>query len=221
MPAPRRDPLAKHRRHLAEVPDDFLQEKLKLLRVDPDEFAELPPLVISGQRRRVTITPDGAKPARGLDVKPHVRRISPDSLDELKELAGIPNRVVALDPEPELRLPPVDHRRVAKLRSVKAFKDFGDADRDVFWSAAQRLLNGPSGPDVLDQPGYRMVSDLMLDLAKNLGVLIASDLVVATGQRVDFSGFGTFYFNNVLVYGTGSICLGGNAKMHAYQVSHV
>jgi hypothetical protein len=221
MPAPRRDPLAKHRRHLAEVPDDFLHEKLKLLRVDPDEFAKLPPIVISGQRRPVTIAPDGAKPAKLLDVKPHMRRISPDSLDELKELAGQPNRVVAFDPEPESRLPKVDAARVAKLRGAKAFKNLDAEQRDVFWTAAQRLLHGSSGPDVLADAGYQRVAELMLGLASGIGLLLSSDLIVATGQRVDFSGFGILYFNNVLVYGTGSIRMGGNAKMHAYQVSHV
>ena len=221
MPAPRRDPLSKHRKHLAEVPTEFLQEKLKLLRIDPDEFAKLPPLIIGGQRRPVDITPDGAKPAKLLDVKPHARRISPASLDELKELAGQPNRVVALDPEREQRLPRVDAASVAKLQRARAFKDLDSRQRDVFWSAAQRLLHGSSGPEVLAQPGYKRVSELMLDLSKGLGVLIAPDLIVATGQRVNFSGFGTLYFNNVLVYGTGSIRMGGNAKMHAYQVSHV
>jgi len=221
MPAPRRDPLSKHRRYLAEVPDDFLQEKLKLLRIDPDEFAQVPPVIISGQRRPVDISPDGAKPAKVLDVKPHVRKLKPRSLDELKELAGVPNRVVALDAEVEQRLPEIDDAVVAKLPRKKAFKDLDGDQRDVFWTAAQRLLQGSSGPEVMAKPGYELVGELMVGLAQNIGLLFATDLVVTTGQRVNFTGFGTLYFNNVLVYGTGSICMGGNAKLHAYQVSHV
>jgi hypothetical protein len=221
MPAPRRDPLSKHRKHLAEVPDDFLQEKLKLLQFDPDEFAKLSPLIVSGQRGPVTITATAAKPAKLLDVKQHVRTIAPGSLDELKELAGQSNRAIERDPDPEARLPKVDDRSVAALEGAKTFKDLDGVQRDVFWLAAQRLLHGSSAPDVLTKAGYKQVSELMLNLAGRLAILLATDLIVTTGQRVNFSGLGVLYFNNVLVYGTGSICLGGNTKMHAYQVSHV
>jgi hypothetical protein len=219
---PAADPIAKHRRYLLEPPDEFVADKLKLFGVSPSLLAKLPPLVVSGRKGVVTIHPlEGAKP-KIVDVKQHTRVVQPKSLDQLKELTGVPNRAfegakagVAI---PRLE---VDPEVLAKLPKTVSFGKLRPEVADDAFAAAHNVVYGPTDPSLLAQPGYAAISKAVVAAAAKLSVFFAPDLVVAAGQIVSFAAFGALYFNNVLVYGNGTIRLGAYTKLHAYQVRHV
>jgi hypothetical protein len=217
------DILKKHRRHMADVPDDFLETKLAMLGVDREEFGKIPSIVIEAPRRKertITITPKSVKPARLIDVKAHTRSVKPQTLDELKELAGTPNRLLEGRPERLEWVGRVDRKRLQKVSGRKLDRlDF--ADKKLAFGAARELLHGYADPTVLERPEWQWVVKTMLDLASRLTVFLAPDLIVGAGQSVSFTAYGTFYFNNVIVYGNGGIRLGGQAKLHAYRINHV
>ncbi len=219
---PTADPLAKHRRYLLEPPEAFVKEKLALFGLSPSALDDLPPLVVAGRRGVVTIhSRAGAKP-KVVDVKRHTRTVKPKSLDHLKELVGVPNRAFRdRKARSGVRLQQVDMHAVTKLPRSVSFAKLSGEHSDAAVAVAHNLLYGPTDATLLARPGYTAISKAALAAASKLTVFLAPDLVVAAGQTVSFSAYGVLYFNNVLVYGNGTIRLGANTKLHAYQVRHV
>jgi hypothetical protein len=80
---------------------------------------------------------------------------------------------------------------------------------------------GYADPEVVLQRPYRAVHDYIIDLVSQAPVFVLKDLVVCDDEKVEFSGFSTVRFNNVIIEGSGEIVLGNNTKMHAYQVKKV
>lgn len=216
------DPLAKHRRYLLEPPEAFIKEKLALFGVAPSALDKLPPVIVSGRKGVVTIhAKAGARP-KVVDVSKHTRSVKPTSLDQLKEIAGVPNRAFR---NPKTRAAfqarHVDPALVAKLPRSVSFAKLRPELSGTAVAVAQNLLYGPTDERMLAQSAYAAVSKGVLAAASGLTVFIAPDLVVAAGQVVQFAAYGALYFNNVIVYGSGTIRLGANTKLHAYQVRHV
>jgi hypothetical protein len=213
-----RDKLKTHRKHLEKPPDEFLKEKLALFGMTPEDLEAIPPVLINDKRRRAVVihAEKGAKP-KVIDHSKHTKTVTPKSLDELKELAGVPQRVFEKQPElVETALKrEVDAGRIRKLRGRPKLGDLEPDDQKAVFDEAFNYLMGP-----VDRPS-KFVVTAMLQLAQKLALFIATDLIVNDGQSVTFANYGALYFNNVLVYGSGSINLGDNTKLHAYSVKHV
>jgi hypothetical protein len=222
-------PIEDYKEDLETAQDDLLREKLDLLGVNPDAFAALPSIVIEKQRRPVRINAREGFSLRSLgDAQAHSSTIRPDDLHRLKELTGVPQRAFdpRLDgPEYESKRSPKQRRRddqiVAKLPERASFGRLSAERKAAVWATAQDLLYGPVDAALLDRPGYQRVVRYMLDLASELTVFVAPDLVVADGQSVQFSNYAVLYFTNVNVYGSGAIWLGEQAKLHAQSIKHL
>ncbi|HEY8704309.1 MAG TPA: hypothetical protein VIL98_06120 [Gaiellaceae bacterium] len=212
--------LAKHAKHLVEPPPDFLQEKLKLFNTTPAEFNKLDPVLICALRKGVLIHPKQATP-KLIDIVSHTKRVTPETLDELKEIAGIPNRAYAKTQRQLPMLNALDARTVAKLPAKLTVSKLAPELKATFFQLSHDLLQGPTDARLLARAGYKQAVATMLRSAQNLPVFVAPDLIVCDGDSVTFGGYAAVYFNNVLVYGTGQIHLGNHTKLHAYQIKHV
>jgi len=215
------DKLAKHRRYLAEPPADYLEEKLGLFKLKPDDLMKAPSVVICGLRSEARIHPvAGARP-KVIDVVSHTKRLRPASLDELKELAGVPTRALTRARDVVPPLPEVDTRALAKLPAKLSVPKLTGAQRTAFFAAGENLLRGRTDAKTLARPANKLVAGTMLKLARDMPMFYAPDLIVCPGQTVTFASYAVLYFNNVVVYGNGRIRLGDNTKLHAYQITHV
>jgi hypothetical protein len=211
----------KHRDVLMEPPEAWLKEKLSLFGVSPSKLAKLPSLVVSGQRKPVGVSArDGFSVASYGDLKRHSAPIKIRSLDHLKEVAGVPNRAFAKTDQTGPAIA-VDEQALAKLPRGATFAKLKPEQQMAVWQAARALMYRPADDQVLARPGYELVANMALQLARRLRLFLAPDLVVTDGQSVRFDGFGVLYFNNVIVYGSGSIDPGANTKLHAYSIAHV
>jgi hypothetical protein len=211
----------KHRDVLMEPPEAWLKEKLALFGVAPSALAKLPSLVISGQRKPVGVSArEGFSVASYGDVKRHSAPIKVKTLDHLKEVAGVPNRAFATNDQTGPVIS-VNEKALAKLPRGATFGKLKPEQQAAVWQAARALLYRPADDQLLARPGYELVANMALQLAGRLRLFLAPDLVVTDGQVVRFDGFGVLYFNNVVVYGSGSIDPGANTKLHAYSIAHV
>jgi hypothetical protein len=219
--------LEPHRKHLEEPPEDFLAARLKLLGISPAAFAKAPAIIISDREKPALIHPKRFEPAGLGTIKRHVARVKPASLEHLKEVAGVPGRAFARRPESGRRrlrgatLRKVDDARIARLAPGTKFANLELADQEAVWNAAHNLLYGPATADIVERPGYDYVIATMLDLSSRLSVFFGQDLIVQDHTAVRLTGFGTAYFNNVIVYGDGGISPGDTTKLHAYAIKHL
>jgi hypothetical protein len=224
--------MARHRRHLQTPPDEFLAAKLELLGITPAALAKAPPLVVRRAAPARVHPKEGFTPAALGTVKRHTARPRPDSLERLRQLAGAPvgapaapapaaRRRRAAVASPDERLRPVDDAVIARLTPGTKLTKVPRAEQQMVWDAGYNLLHGHVDEHVLAQPGYAVVVGIMIDLAKNLTLFFGQDLIVEDGATVEFASYGVLYFNNVVVYGSGSIRLPENAKLHAYSIAHV
>lgn len=212
--------LAKHAKHLIEPPKEFLEEKLKLFNTKPAEFDKLDPLLICALRKGVLIHPKSAKP-KLIDIVSHTKAVTPQSLDVLKEIVGVPNRAYAKNPRQVPQLHALEARTVAKLPATVAIAKLQPEARETFFKVSHDLLHGPTDARLLARSGYKQTVAAMLKAAQRIPVFVAPDLIVCDGEHVTFGGYAALYFNNVIVYGSGRITLGKNTKLHAYQIKHV
>jgi len=205
--------------HLLQPPAGYLEQRLPMLKVTQAQVNQMDPIVICGIRKLVTISPALARP-KLIDIVSQTVRVSPKSLDELKELVGVPARAYTPQaPQREFMTPTMEalHALPAKLTVSR----LQDEQRTTFFQSAHLLLHGPTSPAMLERPGYQKIAAAMLQAARQLPVLLAPNLVVCDGEQVDFSGYAALYFNNVVVQGGGGIILGNNTKLHAYQIKRI
>lgn len=215
-----RDKLARYAPNLLTPPQAFLDEKLKLFNMSSENFQKLDPLIICQLRQGVVVRPSMIKP-KLIDIVSHQSVVNPGTIDELKELAGVPNRAFATAPKQVPVQYGIESREIAALPSPISIPRLAPQAKQTFWQASHNILRGPTDPKMLASPGYKQVAAAMLKLARNIPVFLAPDLIVCDKDVVTFSGFGALYFNNVLVYGSGQIVLGRNTTLHAYQIKRV
>lgn len=212
--------LTKHAKHLVEPPPAFLQEKLSLFGMKPQELADLDSLIICALRKAVEIRPKAAKP-KIIDVVSHTRAVTPKTIDQLKELAGAPNRAFAKTREPAPTLHPLAPKAVGALPQRLTISKLPPEQKQTFFQLGHNLLFGPTTPRLLESPGYKQAVPAILRAAAKLPVFVAPNLIVCDGEVVTFAGWTTLYFNNVVVYGSGKIVFGNQTKLHAYHIKRV
>ncbi|MCX6829785.1 MAG: hypothetical protein NT002_10975 [candidate division Zixibacteria bacterium] len=213
-----KDFLHEHRKHLLSPKPEWLQDKLKIFGMKPTELKPLNPIcnVIKG--------PVYLDPIRKFD--PHVgeldryiRTISPKNIDELKELAGVPNRVFDKE-KPCYRLPCVQMHHLP-TRNIESLKELEPDERIAVKDMAHNLLFGYVDKKIVSKIPYKGVIEYMLERAKRLNTFVADTLIVCPNEVVIFRNFAAVYITNIIVYGSGCIRLGNNTKLHSYQIKHV
>ena len=210
--------------HLLQPPPDYLEQKLPMLKTTQAQVNALDPLIICGLRGIATVHPTVTKP-KLIDIVSHTIQVTPASLEELKELVGVPTRAFARRVQPAgaptRLLHAVTPKMVASLPEKITVSKLQLEQRTSFFQVAENLLHGPTDEKTLDQPGYRQAVAAMLRASARIPVFVAPDLVVCDGDAVDFTGYAAMYFNNVIVQGSGRIILGHNTKLHAFQIKRV
>ena len=207
-----------HEKYLLKPPLEALRTRLKVFGVDESELQPLP-LICNLKIRQVVLTPRRKFDPTIGEIETYVRYLSPRSLGELKELVGVPNRVMKNNTS-------CAGRRDLCMHHLPGQKDFSfqtldPEQRIAVRDAAHNLLYGYVDEDRASRGPLKAVSDYMLEVSQNLGVFVAQDLIVCPGHTIQFQNFAALYFNNVLVFGTGQIKLGNHTKLHAHQVIHV
>jgi hypothetical protein len=221
-----KDFLREHREHLLSPKPEWLRDKLKIFKMKPEELKPLPPIcnVLKG--------PVYLDPVRKFD--PHVgeldrylRTVTPKDIHELKELVGVPNRVFEKLKRPEghscqpcyrLRNVQIHHLPVKEIVNMDQLES---NERIAVRDMAHNLLYGYADEKIKSKIPYKAVLDFMLERAKLLNTFVADSLIVCPNEVVEFKNFAAVYITNVIVYGSGTIRLGNNTKLHSYQIKHV
>jgi hypothetical protein len=207
-----------HDKYLVRPPREALRTRLKVFGVDESALHPLP-FICNLKVRQVVLTPRRKFDPTIGEIDSFVHYQSPRSLSELKELVGVPNRVMKNNTS-------CAGRREVCMHHLPSQKDFSfqtldPEQRIAVRNAAHNLLYGYVDDERVSRGPLKAVSDYMLQASQSVATFLAEDLVVCPGHTIQFQNFAALYFNNVLVYGTGQIKLGNHTKLHAHQVIHV
>jgi hypothetical protein len=214
----RRDILSEHRKHMLTPKPEWLRDKLKMFKMKTAELKPLPPIcnVPTGS---VYLNPEMKFEPHVGELSRYIRTITPRNIFELKELVGIPNRVF------EKNKPRIGLRKVQKhhlpVEKVRAFKELQADERIAVRDAAHNLLYGYVDNKTISKPPFTSVVEFMLERARFLASFITDSLIVCPNEIVHFNNFAVVYITNVVVYGSGTIRLGNNCKLHSYHIKHV
>jgi len=215
-----------HRKHMLKPKIEWLRKKLKPFNVKPDELKLLPPIcdVLKGPIFLDTVKK--FDPHIG-ELARYVRTVKPKNLETLKELVGVPNRVYERKREVQTSLchphPRFPRVQIHDLPSAefKGLNQLEQQERRAVLDMAHQLLYGYADEKQLAAAPYKWILQFILERAKLLNAFVADCLIVCPNEVVDFRDFAAIYITNVIVYGSGTIRLGNNVKLHSYQIKHV
>ena len=211
-----------------KVPDKILKEKLAKFGLKPSDLVPLRPFYnISDYPAEIKITPTGKEHHYIGDLGKYIRQLKPDSLSQLKEWVGIPNRVFEKMSKFDLER----HRGSIEPRKVDMhklprdkkfdFNNLNNEQKSAVKDCAYNLIYGYANNEFISRSPIAEIADFVLTRASSgLNLFFAEDLIVGPNDHVVFENFGTLYFNNVIVYGSGSITIGNQTKLHAHQIAH-
>jgi hypothetical protein len=220
-----KEALAKYKKHFLKPPPEALAKRLEIFGVSARDFEKAPQITICGIRETIVLHPKKQFDPHIVEGDPSpvrfIHEVTPKSLEQLKELVGVPNRVL----EKQLHKPTGPLRRVP-MQHLPGGEKFEFAklkpqQKRAVHDAAFNILYGHVDMEAAQRPPYRAITAYMLQRAAKIPTLVLKDLLVCPDQTVQFQAFGALYFNNVVVVGNGRIFLGDNTKLHAYQVTHV
>lgn len=149
----------------------------------------------------------------------HFFQARPGSFEELKEIAGVPNRIHEANGDTEYRRFDVREMDLPQTESFD-YASLPAYQQEAVRRMAHNLLYGYHDPARISRPPLAGVASWMLSRAQALPAFVAEDLIVQDGQTVTFKDSAVLHFNNVIVYGRGSIVLGANVKLYANTVEH-
>lgn len=208
-----------HSKYLLQPNDKELETKLRLFRVPLSELYPMPPICGFKEIGPVILDPEKQFDPHVGEINKYIHALAPESLDDLKELVGIPNRVV------EKRASSVWPREVRlhhlPVRNGFSFESLDQEQRTAVLDMAHNLLYGYADEELISKPPLSGVVEFMLKRAIGTAFFLACDLIVCPDKTIEFKNFSLLYFNNVLVYGSGQVKLGNSTKLHAFQVIHV
>lgn len=215
----------RYRDQMVTPSPEILKARLAPFQLDPSHIAAIPPLTVCDLDRTLRLHSNRRFEPEIVQVEQYVHSVSPVSLDHLKELVGVPNRVH------EYRVRMKEPCSCTSSRAVRMhdlpqqggfrFDRLPPEARVAVRDLSYNLVYGWVDADQTKRPPYAAVADYVLERVKKLPVFIGNDLVVCPDQTVSFSGFAAVYFTNVLVVGTGKIFLGDHTKLHAHQIKHI
>lgn len=207
-----------YRKYLMEPSEAFVAS-IASMKLRPDRLTVIPTICgVKKEIGEVILHPKKKFDPHIGELKPYHKQLRPRTLDDLKEWAGVPNRVLERAGRPvaprEVRM----HHLPAQEEF--AFKELEPERRLAVRDTAFNLLYGYAHPERVARPPYAGVVRWMLEKA-NLPVFAARDLIVCPDETVQFQSFAVLIFNNVIVVGNGRIRVGSNVKLFATQVRHV
>lgn len=221
MPRTRREK-HDHSEHLLRPSDEDLQRHLTPFAIEREAFTALGSFVICDFKEPILISSRiPFDPSIYEGAAPIVHYVTPKSLDQLKELTGVSNRVFEQNPQ---HCGPSLCDVGTQLLGGQGSRSFGRLERErqtALLNAGQALLYGRADADVIKRPPYDALVKQMVKRAVRLPTLLAQNLIVCPDQVVHLQSFASLYFNNVIVYGNGQIFFGPGTKLHAYQIQHV
>lgn len=182
-------------------------QRLAVLGLTPDDITAPPIVVQRGQT--FEFTPDN--PAAKLWLKPMP---TPQSLEHLKEMVGVPNRVFESSDSKFMAV----HPEVAN-------KPLGDADAFSLMSqdsdahkVAMNLVYGYADPSYTAQSSVQQLTKIMCAALEGQYAVVGSDLVVQAGAKVDLGPNPSVNFDRIIVHGDGQIICHSNQKVSANVV---
>jgi hypothetical protein len=216
-----------HKDQFVQPSAEFMRQKSEVFQIDRGRIENLAAILICGLERKTVFHPVKRFDPSIYEVEPYLHKLTPESLDHLKQLAGVPNEVYA-----SLRKQSGGFcKDGVQLRSVRMhdlptegtihFSHLRAEQRVAVKDLAFNLLMGYADPAVVQKPPYKAVVDYMVGHVVAAPVFVGKDLLVCPDETVEFSGFLAVLFDNVVVVGNGRIVLGNNTKLHAYQIKHV
>lgn len=213
--------IEKHKKHLAVVSPEVVKRKLESFRLIDVHMEELPFICKSFTVKQ---------PLTEYDKWLHP--LDPRSLDDLKKWFGVPNEVAKhLLKEPRVicndgRLWSGSTPITPKALPDKANWEFGKLDNEQRLAVqlmAKNLLYGYVTPESQKSASIQGVVNFMLTSAKRTKVRIfaAPNLIICPDNIVEFNNVAALYFNNILIYGNGTLKTKGNTTIHAVQIKRV
>jgi len=217
-----RSTLNTHKEHLATFPAKVTQKKLEYFRLKDIEMVELPFKCRSFE----------IKPPFNKEIQRWVHPLDPISLDDLKNWFGLPNETAqslrktapAVSHDGRLWLKQIQITpRALPSKQVWKYAELDPEEQRAVMLMSKNLLYGYVDPESLETPSVKGVVDFMLDMAKKKGTYIftAPDLVICPDETVTFNNMAALYFNNILIYGNGTLKTRGNTTIHALQIKRV
>lgn len=215
------DDLEPHREHLADVPPEYMINRLRSFRLDPELFIDLPPLVCGSHWINREMR----------SMRRHVAQLDIVSFDDLKNWVGVPNAVAKKRLRAASDAVGSASSGLSQIRAVPhhllpaggsfVFENLEPDQKRAVRQVASNLLYGYVEEEELRRPPFNGVVEYMLERASNMYLFVLPDLVVCPGDKVVFSDFAVLLYNNILVYGDGEIVPGNHTKVYAYQIKHV
>lgn len=217
--------LRRHKDIFVQPTPEFLRTKLEIFQIDRTKIVGLPPVIVCGLERKLKFHPTKKFDPGIYEVGPFVHRVTPKSLDHLKQLSGVPNDVYVAMRKRNLgcgegpRLRPVDMRYLPADKAIH-FDRLSAEQRIAVRDLSFNLLMGYADPGATRKQPYAAVVEYMLKRVVEVPTFVGKDLLVCPDETVEFSGFAAVYFDNVIAVGNGKIVLGDSTKLHAYQIKH-
>lgn len=183
-------------------------QRLARLGLRPEDVKTPPIVVASGQR--FVFSPQN--PAANLWMRP---LSAPKSLDELKELAGVPNRVFEHNNNTQLTVHPDVQNAALGAGEPYMLADQNSLARRV----AANLVYGYADPAYVSQPEVQALTQVMCSALEGQYAVVGTTLTVQNGAVADLGPNPVVQFDSITIHGTGQIIVHQNQKVQAGTVT--
>ena len=183
-------------------------KRLALIGLTPDDV-KAPPLVL-GEGQSFVFSADN--PSANLWMKPLK---AARSLDDLKELVGVPNRVFEHNNTKHLTVHPEVQNATLSAGDPVMLND----ETSLARRTAVNLVYGYADPGYLAQPAVQNLTQVMCAAVEGQYAVVGSDLTVQNGAFADLGSNPVVYFDSITVYGSGQIKVHPNQKVQATKIS--
>lgn len=183
-------------------------QRLARIGLRPEDVKAPPIVVASGQR----FVFSQENPAANLWLKP---LSAPQSLEELKEIAGVPNRVFEHNNSKHLTVHADAQNAALSAGEPYMLTDENSLARRV----AANLVYGYADPAYAAQPEVQALTQVMCSALEGQYAVVGTDLTVQNGAVVDLGTNPVVQFDSITIYGTGQIIVHQNQKVQAGTVT--
>ena len=194
-------------RYVAPPSDADRTGRLAVLGLKPEDVQTPPVIVRSGEE--FVFSADN--PAAKLWIRPAP---VPTSLDELKELAGVPNRVferannLSATVHEDVAAESLEHADIVQLSDASSL-----ANR-----VATNLVYGYADPALVANEPHASLVRTMIAALGGQNVVAGNDLIVDDGATVDLGPNPVVTFDRIIIHGSGRIKVHDKQKVTAGSV---
>jgi hypothetical protein len=183
-------------------------KRLALIGLSPSDVTAPPVVLEAGQ----TFVFSSENPAANMWMLPLK---APVSLDELKEIVGVPNRIFEHNDTKHITVYPDVQNAPLREGDPFALTDESSLARRT----AVNLVYGYADPVYVAQPTVQALTKLMCSALEGQFAVVGTDLVVKDGATVDLGNNPVVQFDTVTIYGTGQIIVHSNQKVQATSIT--